>query len=133
MFRLLVVAAILMIFTSHGAAAQDGKMILGKWYTADRESIVEISYIGKDQGFSGTVVWVNESVGKKKAAKILGRCIFSGLTYSVAENKYTGSIYVPQLDAVKDCEITVDGMQASVRVHVGFFTKTSEWERCKQE
>ncbi len=125
-----------------------GDKVLGKWYTPDRETILEIY---KDGGkYFGKIVWLkepNEEDGTPKvddknpkpelqSQKILGLVNLKGFSYDTKEKEWNnGTIYDPKNGKTYDCymwmdnddELTIKGYIMGMR----WLGRKETWPRAK--
>ncbi len=114
-YRICLIAALL---SSPQAIAQD---IAGFWKHADEPGWIEISL---EEG-KGTVV------RNDKFPERVGREIMKDLaTENPEQAVWKGQIYAEKLGEYKDAEITLaDPDRMSIKVKVGFISRTVEWQR----
>lgn len=117
------------LYTTVSIFTQDpGERITGFWKNDNKTVKIEVT---KDEGiYSGKIIWVDDKVAKKGNPTLLGTTILSDLKYS--DNKWTGSVYVPQKSKSFDCSVTLDGNDTLLlEVTKGFFSRTKRWTRVK--
>ena len=142
MKRLLICFVVLLLSQSI-AFAQDGDVILGNWFTANGNSIVQIYQCG--QKYCGKISWLknptykdgSEKVDKnnpdesKRSRKIMGLDIVYGFKFN-GENKWVdGKIYDPDNGKTYSCKMTLEGNELNVRGYIGIalIGRTTVWKR----
>lgn len=125
--------------------SQSADSVVGKWYTEDNESIVEVYKVG-DKYF-GKIVWLEEPNGddgkpqldkknpdeSKRSRQILGIVIMRNFVFK-GDNKWEdGRIYDPASGKTYSCKMTLNGNRLNVRGFIGISAigRTSAWNRAQ--
>lgn len=101
--------------------------ILGKWYTDDKETIIEIYKAGNT--FAGKIIWLKEPYkdGKPKVddknpdvklqnRPVLGLKLLWGFTYDEKDKEWTdGIIYDPKSGKKYDCYMWMEGNDLKIK------------------
>lgn len=123
--------------------AQNADAIVGKWYTANDKSIVEVWKSGS--GYCGKIIWLRDSLdatGKPKVdnknseesrhkTPLIGLQMLSNLKFK--DNEWVdGSIYDPENGKEYSCKATFNGDKLDIRGYVlgmPFLGRTTTWRR----
>ncbi len=149
MKRLLFAMGIAFIITAaavtlHAETSADA--IIGKWYTADNESIVEIYKVGEK--YFGKIIWLDEPLNDDGTAKvdknnpdeskrtqpIIGLVIVRNFVYQGNAKWGNGKIYDPDNGKTYDCFMTLSGNELHVRGYIGLSVigRTTTWVRVQE-
>ena len=126
--------------------AQNADIILGKWYTDDKEDIIKI-YKGGSQYF-GKIVWMKEpnENGQPKVddnnpnpklqnRPIMGLKLLWGFRDDPDEKKWTnGRIYDPKSGKTYDCYMWMEGNDLKIKGYVmgmKFLGRKTTWKRAE--
>ncbi len=128
------------------SAQSSADQIVGKWYTEENKSLIEINK--KGDKYYGRIVWLknpNEDNGEPKLDKdnpdenlrtrpILGMEIMTGLEYDEDNEWEDGEIYDPESGNTYSCMVTLTTPdKIDMRGYIGFslFGRTTVWTRKK--
>ncbi len=133
----------LMLFTTLTFAGNAN--ILGKWYTTNKEGIVEIYQCGSK--LCGKIVWLkepnkddgtpktdeNNPDASKKKQPIIGLSMLKGFVPDGDKAWEDGEIYDPKNGKTYSCEMELNGEVLEVRGYIGIslFGRTEKWTRVK--
>ena len=146
MKTLTTILGLFIITMAFGQTAAD--KVLGKWYTDDKETIVEIYKTGGK--YFGKVVWLmeeNEDDGtakvdddnpdpKLQSRPIMGLNILKGFSYDTEDKEWAdGTIYDPKNGKTYDCymwmetpgELQIKGFVLGMR----FIGRSTAWTEAK--
>jgi len=140
----LVFAGCLLAFGINAyGAGQERDTILGKWLTANGESVVKV--YSCENGFCGNIVWLKEPLdkdGKEKVddknpdkslrtRKIVGLGILTGLQYKGPNKWEDGKIYDPDKGKTYKCKAWMEEGNLKFRGFIGFslLGRTTTWTR----
>ena len=138
------------------AVADDADAILGKWYTDENESIVEITK-DDDGRYNGRIVWLAEPlveaghpqagqpkrdiynpVETRRDAPIIGLVILKGFEYNGRKGRWdSGTVYDPHDGRTYKCVIERGGKNGAevlnVRGYIGIrlIGRTTKWTRVR--
>lgn len=120
---------------------------IGKWYTDDKETIVEVYKTG--DAFFGKIVWLmdeNEDDGTPKVddknpdtelqnRPVMGIVLLKDFKFDSDENEWSGgSIYDPKNGKTYDCYMWMDGEDLKIKGFVmgmRFIGRKTTWTQAK--
>ncbi len=119
--------------------------ILGRWYTANNEAVVEVYFSGN--GYNAKIISLkkpNDANGKPRkdsknpdknlrSRNLTGVLVFSNLKYSTKNNRWEGGrVYNPEMGHEADCIVyLIDENTLKVKGYIGaeFIGKSETWKR----
>ncbi len=136
-----IILSILFLIVSVTYAANPNDFV-GKWYTKDNESIVEITLVKNK--YNGRIIWIHEPLDKEgkhksdtnnpeeslRTTPIVGLELLKGFEFDDGELE-EGTIYDPNNGKTYSCEMKIEEGTLNVRGYIGFslLGRTTEWER----
>ena len=148
--KTVVALTLFFLFTLHPMvkinAQNPGDRIIGKWYTEENKSLIEI--YKKGDKYYGNIVWLkipNEDNGKPKVDNdnpdeklrtrpILGLEVMTDLEFDEDNEWEDGDIYDPESGNTYSCMVTLTTPdKIDMRGYIGFslFGRTTVWTRKK--
>ena len=144
MRKLLLITAVVFLFLTANAYAQEADIIAGKWLTEKKDSAVEI-YKCADK-YCGKIIWLSEPKNEdgtdkvddknpdesKKNQKIIGLNIVWDFIHKGGKKWGDGKIYDPENGKTYSCKMKLeDDGKLNLRGYVGvsLFGRTTVWTR----
>jgi len=144
MKTLFVISFLMMSFAVQAQSVAD--KVLGKWYTANKETIIEI-YKDVNQ-YSGKIVWLKEPYenGKPKVddknpdirlqnRPVMGLKLLWGFSYDRNNSQWNGgNIYDPKSGKTYDCYMWMEGNDLKIKGYVlgiKWMGRKTTWTRAK--
>jgi uncharacterized protein (DUF2147 family) len=138
-----LLAILLFVTNVDGVRAQNADAIVGRWYTENDRSIIEIWKAGST--FSGKVVWARDSADEKGQMKldknnpnaalrsrvVVGSQIMSEMKFIDGEWQ-DGKIYDPESGNIYSCKAKMVGQNLELRGYVmglPFLGRSQMWRR----
>lgn len=151
------VAAFVLIAPLAAAQSNPGDAVLGQWYTANDDSIVEV-YKNAEGKYMGKIIWLKEPLygpnegadsGKPKRDRknkdkslqhrpVIGMMVFMNFVYDAPDKEWNGGkIYDPESGNTYSCEAKMaeGGKVLNVRGYIGIptFGRTTVWNRVPED
>lgn len=133
-----------LIFFSFAQTKSNPDAIIGKWFTENNKSIVQI-YKGSDNKYYGKIVWLKDpnKNGKPKvddknpdkklqSVPLIGLVILNNFTFSGDNRWGNGTIYDPDNGKTYSCKMKlVSEKQLDIRGYIGISAigRTTTWTR----
>jgi uncharacterized protein (DUF2147 family) len=143
---LIIVPIFFVIFHQSSKKDSDPDAIVGKWYTPENKSIVQI-YKGLDNRYYGKITWlkvpdengiprkdINNLNKSFRETPMLGLFILKGLEYDGNGNWVEGTIYNPDKGKTYNTKIWIDTSgKLKIRVYIGIseLGRTITWIKSK--